>query len=516
MAEETDFKFDDKLRQQIHYDWGKYYKRLGKNESAKKQFLDSLSLKENAHGPMEQLSKCYLDRGDAAKALELASQCLKNHPKITREKYLRNECIYDSNEFETCLVERYKMCHDKKPIFGAIDAIKLTELTLEKSIGNHTGSFLNNFRSAISELDKIKAESVDTRPLWKIRRDKKECDVLSICSDSVELKKSETIDHPLDIDRFRRERKFLRSMYFSTPTIETHDFLKALTDDPRLNFPPATESTEMIRNAIKDELEVFKKFELMLQQRHPIYAKKIVRCKRNNKKFNELTLSRMQDSIEMKAKNQLEKIKKISETDFPRLLTFVEDIMTNFYLMKSVKVFPKKVEYLNTIYNIVGTCYIQKIQIPSADIPNNAFALSNAALSYQHHGFVIPKKFNIRPGFKNPNDHFLKRLHYSNIPIEKCYILHQLSRLYFKQEKYMESKEMGEELINISRSLNNYIWMLLGYLRVMLVDATIGELDNVIVNVEAVSKWKENVPEPIWNFLKKTVSTIGLIKKENK
>lgn len=513
MVEETDFKFDDKLRQQIHYDWGKYYKRLGKNESAKKQFVDSLSLKENAHGPMEQLSKCYLERGDASKALELANQCLKNHPKITREKYHRNECIYDSNEFETCLVERYRMYHEKKPVLGSIDAIKMTELTLENSIGNQTGSFLNNFRSAITELDKIKAEVDDARPLWKIRREKKECDVLSVCSDSKELTKSQTIEHhPLELQRLRRKQIFFRSMYFSTPTIETQDYFKSLTDDHRLNFPPSKESTKFIRDAIEEELEVFKKFEKMLHQRHPIYAKKILQCKKNSEKFNDFALSRMQKTTENRAKSQLKRIQTMKDTNFSGLLAFVEDIMTNFYLIKSAKVFPKKSEFVDRIYNIIGACYIDKIQIPPRYHPSHIDELFDSALSYRH-GYVIPKKFNLLPGFKIPNDHFLKRLQYSDSPIEKCYIFHQLSRLYFEQEKFTESKEMGEELIRTSRSINNDTWLLLGYFRVMLVDATLGEVDYVKTNLEAAKTLNVGGElSNVLNQLQRLISETGKLK----
>lgn len=508
MADETGFKFDDKLRQQIHYDWGKHYKRLGKNGSARKQFLDSLSIKENAHGPMEQLSKCFLERGDAPKALEHANECLKNHPKITRQKYYRNECTYDCNEFETCLVERYKIWHEKNTALGSVDAIKMTELTLEDSIGNETGSFLDNFQSAISELDKIKAEPVDNRPVWKIRRDKGECDVVSICSDSDDLTKSETNDHPLDIYRFRKKQKLDRSMYFSTPTIDTHDFLKDLINDPRLNFPPSEESAQTIRAAIGEELEVFKKFETMLRHRQPLYAKKMVKRKKNDKKFNGLAQLRMRETIDNRAKKQLENIQKMkTDTDLTGLLAFVEDVMTNFYLIKSVEVFPKKYEFLETIYNIVGNCYIDKIDVNPKNTPNDAYALFSTALSYQH-GFVVPKQFNLTSGYKNPNDHFLKRIQLSDNPIEKCYLYHQLSRHYFEREKYMESKEMGEELIKIATSSNNYIWMLLGYLRVMLVDASLGEFDNIKVNFEAVRKWKMNVKEPIWNFLEKIISTM--------
>lgn len=507
MVEEIDFKFDDKLRHQIHFDWGKFFfKRSGKNESAKKQFLDSLSLKENALGPMEQLSKCYLVRGDAPKALEYANQCIKNHPKVAREKYHRNECIYDCNEFETCLLERYRMLIENKSSLGAVDAIKMTELTLEESIGTQTGSFLDNFRSAISELDKIKADVVDDRPVWKIRREKGECDVVSICSDSNKLTEFKTIDHPLELCRFRKRQKSFRSMYFSTPTIDTFNFLENLTNDPRLHLPPCEESTQTIRNSAEEELEVFKKFETMLRHRQPMYAKRILQNNINNKKFNAMALSRLKETIETRAKSQIERIQKMRcMGNFSGLLTFVEDIMTNFYLIKSVKVFPKKCEYMEIIYNIVGTCYIDKVEIPTKDTPDNPHALFDSALSYRH-TFATPKKFNIMPSSKNANNHFLRRLQYTDVPIEKCYIYHQLSRLYFEQEKYTESKEMGEELIKISSMLNNYTWMLLGHLRVMLVDASLGELDNLKRNVEAVRAWKNEVNQSIWTFLERIIS----------
>ncbi len=504
MADETDFKFDDRLRQQIHFDWGKYYKRLGKNGSARKQFVDSLSLKENAHGPMEQLSKCYLVRGDASNALDLANQCVKNCPKIARHKCHRNECIYDGNEFENCLVERYRMYDDKKPALGSLDAIKMTELTLEESIGNQTGSFLNKFRKAISELDKIEAETVDARPLWKVRRDKNECDVVSICSESNERKKeSTTIDHPLHIYGVRKREKKNRSLYFSTPTIETFDFLSKLSNDQRLNFPPSEASSNSIKNAIEEELNVFKKFEDMLQQRQPIYAIKLLHSK-NNKKFNKLAVLRTQETIEHRATNQLDRIKKLKDTDLFGLLTYAEDIITNFYLIKSVKVFPKKFEFLETIYNIIGTCYIDKISTNiSTHCDYGSYSFRPDWTLSDHHGFLIPKKFNISPGFNDPTDHFIKRLRFAEIPIEKCYIYHQLSRLYFEREKFLESKEMADELINTSRSLNNYNWMLLGYLRILLVDDMLGDLENVKMNVEAIRKWKVNVKETIWNFLEK-------------
>lgn len=507
MADESDFKFDDKLRQQIHYDWGKYYKRLGKNESARKQFFDSLSLKENAHGPLEQLSKCFLEKGDASKALEYANECLKNHPKIKREKYHRNECIYDCNEFEMCLVERYKMWQENNSALGSVDAIKMTELTLEKSIGNETGSFLDNFQNAISELDKIKADAVDTRPAWKIRRDKGECDVVSICSDSGDLTKSETDLHPLDLYELRKKQKLFRSMYFTTPTIDTHDFLKSLTNDPRLNFPPSKESAQIIRNAIEKEIEVFKIFETMLRHRQPMYAKKIFQRKKNEKKFNKSALERMQKTTENRAKNQLKKVQQMrSATDFSRLLTFVEDIMTNVYLIQSVKVFPKKYEFLETIYNIVGNCFIDNIAIPTKTSPSGDASLLFESTFHYHLGFSIPKKFNLSPGFNHTSAHFLKRFQLSDLPVEKCYLLHQLSRLHFERKKYMESKEMGDEMIKISTSLNNFTWMLLGYVRVMLVDASLGAFADVKDKLEAMRAWKSNVKEPMWNFLETTVS----------
>lgn len=507
MVDETDFKFDDKLRQQIHYDWGMYYKRIGKNESARKQFLDSLSLKENAHGPMEQLSKCYLERGDALTALDYANQCLKNHPKITREKYHRNECIYDGNEFEKCLVERYKMWHENKTSLGAVDATKLTELTLEKSMGHEIGSFLNNFRDAIYELDKIKSEETESRPVWKFRREKGECDVVSVCSNSKELTQLRPSDHPIDLCRSRRKKKISRSMYFSTPTIATYEFLNNLTNDSRLNFSRYEESTKIIKNAIEDELDIFKEFELMLRQRQPIYAKKAVQCKRNNKKFNYSSLLKMQETTQRQAAKQLQRVQKLKKTDFSGLLIFVEDIMTNFYLIKTVKVFPKKLDLLETIYNIVGIGYIDEIKTPPPDTPNNVYSLFNSAFS-GHYQFVTPKKFVTEPGFNKPSDHFLKRLQYSKIPLEHCYIFHHLSRLYFDEEKYIESKETGQELIKISSSLNNYVWMLLGYLRVMLVDASLGEFESVRDNLENVRKWNEKINGRIWSFLEKSLSAV--------
>lgn len=505
MVDETDFKFDDKLRQQIHYDWGKYYKRIGKNEGARKQFLDSLSLKENAHGPMEQLSKCYLERCDASTALNYADQCVKNHPKIKRGKYHRNACIYDANDFEECLVEEYRMWHEKKTALGSVDAVKLTELTLEKSIGHETGSFLNNFQREIAELDKIKSEDKDIRPIWKVRRDNGECDVLSVCSSSKDSSELQNLEHPIDLCRSKRRQKICRSMYFSTTTIDTYDFLNSLANDNRINFPPSEESAKIIRNAIEEELVVFKKFETMLRQRQPIYSKKAVRCKRNSEKFNELALSRMQRTIEYQAAKHVEKIQKMKYTDFSGVLTFVEDIMTNFYLIKSVKVFPKKLDFLQTIYNIVGTGYIDNFRITPPKKNDDPYAQFNSAFSYRHN-FVIPKKFNILPRLKKPNDHFLKRLQYSDIPLEKCYIFHQLSRFYFEKENYVESKEMGETLIKISSSLNNYIWMLLGYIRVMLINASLGELESLRNNLENVKQWKKHVREPIWNFLEENIS----------
>lgn len=507
MVDETDFKFDDKLRQQIHFDWGKFYKRMGKNAHARKQFLDSLSLKENAHGPMEQLSKCYLEKGDALTALDYANQCERNHPKIRRGKYHRNECIYDANEFEKCLVERYRMWNEKKKSLGAVDAIKLTELTLEKSMGHENGAFLNKFQAAISELDKIKSEAIDTRPVWKVRREKGECDVLSISSDNEDSSTLQSAVHPMEVYRSQKNKKKIRTMYYSTSTIETFDFLNNMTTDPRLEFPPSVEGTQIIRNAVDEELAIFKKFELMLRQRQPIYAKKAMRCQRNMKKFNDLALLRMQQTTEYQAKKQLERIQQLKVSDFSKLLTFVEDIMTNFYLIKSEKEFPKKIEFLETIYSIVGVGYIDKIDIPPPETPNNVYVLFNEAFSYSHN-FVIPKKFNISPGCTNPNDHFLKRLHYTDIPVEKCYIFHQLSRLYFQQEKYIESKEMGDELIKISTSINNYIWMLLGYLRCCLVDATLGALDSLKVNLQTIEKWKKNVRGDVWKFLEKNLFVV--------
>ena len=171
------------LQQAIYRDWGIYYKSLGRVEAALNSFEASVALQDNDFRPLLERSICKMEDCDIKTAKLFADECLKFHQNKVKAQLQKSNCIYEENDFEQSLLEFSNTCRTFPKSKIGKNNMDLSRHTIDKAIGHDTGSCLNNLRGPIKRLQKSYLHGqADKRPLWKILKEKNECDVVSIRS----------------------------------------------------------------------------------------------------------------------------------------------------------------------------------------------------------------------------------------------------------------------------------------------------------------------------------------------
>lgn len=178
-----EFKMEPTLRYAVHRDWGLYYKKKHLLDSAQHHFTESYNLDESNILPLLERSCCKLQRSYVDDAIKDAEYCLKLNPVHLASLHQRNDCIYEQNNFEDSLKHTYNTLYlnDKiKNKIACTDKLITMNANLNHAIGSEGGPCLHKMRKEIAKIQKeASMRTFDKRAMWKILRDKGECDVIS-------------------------------------------------------------------------------------------------------------------------------------------------------------------------------------------------------------------------------------------------------------------------------------------------------------------------------------------------
>lgn len=266
----------------------------------------------------------------------------------------------------------------------------------------------------------------------------------------------------------------------------------------------------------------------MLHDRQPLYSKHFLNP--GLAKLQERHLFQDQYQTRRDTFLQLEKARKLFESNnLSELLEYVEEIMSNYYPIKTHRVFPRKFEFMCDIYNMVGVAYIKSLHIPAY--------LKLVPLEHQLHLLLdipIDEKFSIiRPvfgdksTFKDPTapdfsyikmkkecDHYEERNLFAEYPIEKCYLYHERARLNVKMTKLDESRILGRKIID-EESGDNQVWKFLGALMMIRANVAQSNVEKNLIDMPEASKIAKKLDENCEHFVQLLIHLNNeLIKKK--
>lgn len=513
-----EFNLKPPIRAAAHRDCGLYYKRKGRVSSAVEQF--ELALEDDPVGYQSLLerSRCQLDLGRVNDAIGAAESCLATYPNDMRAQLQLNECLYEKNWFEQSYAGFSNTRYNFPKRRAVNDGPDLVKMTIDSSVGPQVGPCLLNMRGDIERYSKYKLSHViDNRPRWKILRERGECDVVSITD---ALKR-----YVPKIEKMRnhRKRSNMHAIYMGMSTASDIQFLHSLKNDKRLYLPQTPHTNMKMKAALDEGMAVVDIYETMLWCRKPQYAKRYVKNPDAVKKVTEDALFRIQYQTRRDVFKQLVRIKELAKYDRDGLRNYVEDVISNYYSIKTKRVFPRKFEFISEIFNIVGLSYLDERTIVPNDLMQHPLKNRLAIL------LQIPQEkkneedvassgcnsFGVKSSYVDPDmpdyayfaykhrvDEFEERLKRSRYPIECCYLAHELAELHMVQRKMDEPKQLAVKLVDQATESGNTAWLFLGHYTAARAELAAGQLAGCGAKLNYLADMLMDVDEFVGHFVR--------------
>uniref|UniRef100_T1GWB3 Uncharacterized protein n=1 Tax=Megaselia scalaris TaxID=36166 RepID=T1GWB3_MEGSC len=462
----------------IYREWGCYYFMRSTNLEIAIHYLQkALDLKENDAKSSYYLSLvqkyvalCESAYQEAIRALRLVDL---NFPINI------NVCniLYDMNQLEHAGVEyKYK---SRKFVGQKVEPFEekfnIVTHNLMDSIGDALAYFIRDYKKYFY---KKHLENPDERPLWKILREKEECDILSI------LEVIEPLIHPRERARLDEGYNVFCTTYLNRSAIDVK-FLKGLTTNKTLLLPQF-KSTEILKDIVESKYHTVIKFLRMLQARSPLYNEKKKGCPNRAmcKKAKEDSIFRKRNMTRRVCIIVLKKIKELRERgNIHELTNYVEEIMGDYIVLKTHKMLPWKFEFINEVHNILALAYMDSLIIAHfvssfSTEEEQLFVMMHLPL-YEEVAVVEKFVFGDKSTWVEPDaiDYaYIKykkitkrlemRLNFVEYPIEKCYLFHEIGRHHLMQNKFEECIAVARKAVEESNQCNNNVWKFLATLMI--------------------------------------------------
>lgn len=467
------FQIDsDLIRASIQRDCGLYYKRRNMISKALHNFTDSLGYNSDSVQSKLQELKCNLELCNIMVAIDKGNELQSAHPDRIDVQYAYEQCKYDQNEFERCLAACRNVEHQFRPTINLpILGPSLATKTINQSIGLESGPCLFKLQNQIDQYVEHKAACrPENLALWKHRLANKECDVVSV--DEPE----KIFEGPLGRIRVAQKRKLMNTVYLGSNTAEDIEFLRKLRNDPRLTLRHTVDRAKSIQDLIDTNDMRVATWKTQLWHRKPLYAHHT-----SSVAFRKATLYRRQYQTRRDIYQQLVYIRNNINTNFQTTLHYIEEMMSKYYSIKTLRVCPRKAEFVTDIFNLVGQTLLRRECVVPSDL------MTVPVVERLAHLLQIPEEkkepvvdttgptYGDRSRFIDPDASdmiimpYMKRirtlelqLKHSNFPEERCYLCYQIVDLHLIHRRMREAVEYSRRLLDDARG--NDPWTLIGYL----------------------------------------------------
>lgn len=531
---DLEFAAEEEFQHAVFKDWGSFYQNKHFLKQAIKAYDDAHKLKTDVIGPLSEKSRCMLADGNPEWALKDIQKCINVKPSNLKYRHHKIDCLYETNDLEGALADTYNVARINKKNFNSTECdrrlVCISE-NLNQSIGHKSGPMLLKMRKAVAEIEKEQNKETGEGPLWKNRKLNDECDVVSI----IESKKRR--ENPIDKLRRNLNTSILNHLYLDRTT-DDFQFLVDMQSDKRLNLPQCPASGKRIIEIAKDAQLKVEKWRNMLKTRQPQYSKRyeMVKDEIKAKKYQNDILQRNQYQTRrdifkhVTHARELMALKKTSE-----LADFVSEILGKYYAIKTSRLLPRKFEFINELCNIVAIGYLSDIHVP-IDIMNcpeedRIKYILSAPMDKSVEEIKSVHKFGDRPPTisaadrlaaqqKNKIAYLDKSIGLAKYPIEICFHLYEISKLYLSQYRFDATKHNARQVIAKAQQCGNLPWLYLGYLMLSRAEGSQDLLDNLKNNLSVMSTIAERFDERIRHFnetgMKITLAKIDQLKEEMK
>lgn len=472
MANEIEIRLPVDLQSSIFRDWGLHFKRYQLLVPATSQFQRSRQCKENARSIIE-LCKCCIEIGAYAEALKYAEQCIELYPEMKEAVDLRRDCIYFLNQLEEAARHSHNIARSHPKDHLSKPFAEVLALNIRNATSTRAGPVLRRFawNQSKEKSGAAGGEAEDTMNTEK-------CDVVSDDEEeAVEI--SPLAQRKLDIQNANRHK-----YYFDCDISNQIDFWSDVLNNRTHILSQFPESSDQLTKIIEASLREFNANEQNLWARNPLFSRPTVDRAHQNR-FRRIDIFHLQDIARRKAFIQLIQLKKLSKECPRKTIDYVEQIMTKFYAITPESIMPRRSEFINEIYGIVGMAVLRRI----IEIPHTVMTLAPLARllcllqikEKKADGGVSNKAvFGDQQAYQNTIlreqamdrstkrcDHYQKRLRQSDAPIEKAYLQYQIAGLHFGQQRLGEAIIYGEGTVAAAQLDQNLLWEFLGHIVIM-------------------------------------------------
>lgn len=200
-----------------------------------------------------------------------------------------------------------------------------------------------------------------------------------------------------------------------------------------------------------------------------------------------------------------------------KLIEIAEHELGFHFQIKSEVLMPRKREFTTEICNLIGLAYLDKLKMPNNHVESEdlkflaeVFEVSSIQGRKKAVSYVFGNQSTYRDPaeadtsflvFKTTINKLENRLKSSQMPIEKCYLYHEMGKLNLKQNKLIETRNFGRKIIDEAELVGNYLWAFLG--QILLVRADVMQR-----NVYKINGALTKAYEMVKNFKNETLETL--------
>ncbi|ALC49361.1 r-cup, partial [Drosophila busckii] len=465
-------------RRNMYRSWAQYFAAERQNLAARIYFNKCID--EHAGDDWQALylrSKFHRSIALAGEALEDSKRAVAvSETTDTAVNIELSDALYDLNRFEEhkmLLHDNMAKCvgHSKVPFERRVS---LVNSNFNDSVGDSLGPFFlknsSQLRPYYEELIKSR-EPPDMRPIWKILRERHECDTQSV----LEIKKD--MISPLQAARRQRKAKIYYQHYFNRNWVDIA-FMQQLRHNPNVTLNKYFKSGQERANYLNCNFNRVKTFTQMLHCRSPVYneTKENIDDWQKNDAFHKANMYRIQYQTRRNMLSILSTIRSIrKQKDTLRLRKYVSDVMGHYNTIKTLRLMPWKTEFMNEVYNHLALSLCQGFRLPKQKLSpydNDAMChlLGMPSLKPTEPIEVVfgdrstyvyddsGPQFEATKAYKRSKDRLEKRLYFATLPIERSYLLYELADSHMGQHHLVQCLVYAKRAIEEARKCNSIIW----------------------------------------------------------
>ncbi|KAK0087548.1 hypothetical protein PV325_000798 [Microctonus aethiopoides] len=455
MLERKDVKAMQPLSQ-LHCQWGRYFNRIQRFQSAIDTFKQSLQ--ESEHEDLKilfGLCETLINFTRYNEAVKISSRCLEIDPANIFAKWMRVETLYNTGEFGNSLVHAHR--GERQCRYPFENAIHRANETVENCIGYNT--LPDVLVALLPWMKKLEAQRKSL--IAKLSADGDEFE-------DIDEDHSKFRVNDLNYQREHRMKKFrnmLIEKYLETLAIDTF-FIEKFLKNPAVESANKKSSKKLIDLAQEFLMRSIESTEVH-RIRKPLYVyhfghreipAALKRANIREKKLRKYNIIVEANSLLMRLHEAR------MAKDYPSFFMYVDRVKNKFDSY-SERMFPMKQKCLNEVYKMVGRAYLDPRDVTK--IPDEPTRIHHL----KHHigwrdAMTFPRDSDLGwvpcalPTRKKALEKFRKRLALASQPLELAWLNHEFAKLQVDMGRIDAARFYAKKSRDASLEANDDRWVL--------------------------------------------------------